>query len=236
VPDDHPRDGGPPPIHVPRQARSRETLTRLLDAAEAVLAEGGLDAATVPAIAKRAGLSVGAVYRRFPDKDGLLRAVYFRMFARVREQNETKTDPELYRGVPLDRVLGGMVRGIVQHYRQNRTLMQAMIQYADTHADAEFRRRAAELNGAALSGMVAIAASKRDEMRHPDPDGALRFALLTVGLVLRGLVLADQAPRGIVLAENVSLEDELTRMVLGYLGVEGGSTSTASLVSEKTLQ
>lgn len=225
---DSEHDAGPPPIHVPRQARSRETLTRLLDAAEAVLAEGGLDAATVPAIAKRAGLSVGAVYRRFPDKDALLRAVYFRMFARMREQNETRTDPELYRAAPLEKVLAGMVRGIVQHYRQNRTLMQAMIQYADTHADAEFRRRAAELNAAALSGLVAIAVSKREEMRHPDPEGALRFALLTVGLVLRGLVLADQAPRGIVLSEDVSVEDELTRMVLGYLGVEGRPVSTAA--------
>lgn len=223
------QDAAPPPIHVPRQARSRETLTRLLNAAEAVLAEGGLEAATVPAIAARAGLSVGAVYRRFPDKDALLRAVYFRMFARIREQNEARLDPELYRSAPLERVLAGIVQGIVQHYRQNRTLMQAMVQYADTHADPEFRRRATELNAAALSGLVAIAASKRDEMRHPDPEGAVRFALLTVGLVLRGVVLADQAPRGILLPEDVSLEDELTRMVLGYLGVEGGSGSGRGL-------
>ncbi|HEX8243985.1 MAG TPA: helix-turn-helix domain-containing protein [Longimicrobium sp.] len=209
----------PPPIHVPRQARSRETLTRLLDAAEAVLAEGGLEAATVPAIAHRAGLSVGAVYRRFPDKDALLRAVYFRMFARMQEQNATRTDPELFRDAPLARVLGGIVRGIVQHYRQNRTLMQAVTQYADTHADAEFRRRAAELNGAALAGLAAIASAKRDEMRHPDPEGATRFALLTVGLVLRGVVLSDQVPPGFLLGEDVSVEEELTRMVLGYLGV-----------------
>src|SRR6185312_6977430 len=43
----------------PQQARSRVTLTRLLDATEALLDEGGLDAATVPAIAARAGVSVG---------------------------------------------------------------------------------------------------------------------------------------------------------------------------------
>src|SRR6185369_480768 len=106
--------GNGPPIHPPRQARSRETLARLLDAAQAVLAEGGLEAATVPAIAKRAGLSVGAVYRRFPDKDALLRAVYVRLFGRAREQNAARLDPELYRGMALETVLGAMVRGIVQ--------------------------------------------------------------------------------------------------------------------------
>jgi AcrR family transcriptional regulator len=52
-----------------KQARSRLTLHRLLSAAEALLEHGGLEAATVPAIAETAGVSVGVVYRRFPDKD-----------------------------------------------------------------------------------------------------------------------------------------------------------------------
>ncbi|MFL5385458.1 MAG: TetR/AcrR family transcriptional regulator [Longimicrobiaceae bacterium] len=212
-----------PPTHPPRQERSRETLARLLDAAEAVLAEGGLEAATVPAIAKRAGLSVGAVYRRFPDKDALLRAVYFRMIARARERNAANMNPELYAAMPLETVLRAMVRGIVQHYRENRTLLQAMHQYAETHGDAEFRRRAAGLNDDALAQLAALVSARRDEIRHPDPDAAVRFALLMVGLVLRGVLLRTQSLPGAFLRDDVSLEEELTRMVLGYLGVEGGS-------------
>ena len=210
-----------PPIHPPRQERSRETLTRLLDAAQAVLAEGGLEAATVPAIAGRAGLSVGTVYRRFPDKDALLRAVYFRLFGRAREQNAARLDPVLYRGVALETVLGAMVRGMVHYYQENRTLLRAMQTYAESHADAEFRRRAAELNDDALTQLAALVASDRAAIRHPDPDAAVRFALLTVGLVLRGVVLREQRLPGLFLRDDVSLEEELTRMVLGYLGVEG---------------
>ena len=60
----------------PKQERSLQTLNRLLDAAENVLEEEGLDAATVPKIARRAGVSVGVVYRRFPNKDALIRGVY----------------------------------------------------------------------------------------------------------------------------------------------------------------
>jgi AcrR family transcriptional regulator len=207
-------------MHLPRQSRSRETLTRLLDAAEAVLGEGGLEAATVPAIARHAGLSVGAVYRRFSDKDALLRAVYFRLFGRAREQNAAMLNPELYRGVALETVLAAMVRGMVQYYREHRTLLQAMQTYAESHADAEFRRRAAELNDDALTQFAALAGSKREEVRHPDPDAAVRFALLTVGLVLRGVVLREQRLPGLFLRDDVSVEEELTRMVLGYLGVE----------------
>src|SRR3954468_14366097 len=71
----------------PKQQRSLETLNRLLDAAERVLEEEGLDAATVPVIAKRAGVSVGVVYRRFPNKDALIRGVYERFLWRINEQN-----------------------------------------------------------------------------------------------------------------------------------------------------
>jgi AcrR family transcriptional regulator len=166
-------------------------------------------------------VSVGAVYRRFPDKDALLRAAYFRLFERLREQNAARLDPALYAGVRLEPVLVAIVRGMVQHYREKRTLLQAMQTYAETHADAEFRRRAAELNDDALAQLAAIAMAKRAEIRHPDPDAAVRFALLTVGLVLRGVVLREQRPAGLFLRDGVSLEDELTRMVLGYLGVEG---------------
>ena len=218
------------PTHLPRQARSRETLTRLLDAAQAVLAEGGLEAATVPAIARRAGLSVGAVYRRFPDKDALLRAVYLRLFGRAREQNAARLDPELYRGMSLETVLGGMVRGMVQYYRANRTLLRAMQTYAESHADAEFRRRAAELNDDALTQLAALATTLSGEIRHPDPDAAVRFALLTVGLVLRGVVLREERLPGLFLRDDVSVEEELTRMVLGYLGVEGESKPATGLV------
>jgi AcrR family transcriptional regulator len=210
----------PTSARPPRQERSRETLTRLLDATEGVLAEGGLEAATVPAIARRAGLSVGTVYRRFPDKDALLRAVYFRLFERAREQNAARLDPALYRGLELETVLGAMVRGMVHYYRERRTLLQAMHRYAESHADPEFRRRAAQLNDDALTGLATLVAANREAIRHPDPDAAVRFALLTLGLVLRGVVLREGRLPGLFLREDVSVEEELTRMVLGYLGVQ----------------
>ena len=57
----------------PQQSRSRETLDRILDAAEQVLAEKAFGEATLAEIMDRAGVTVGAFYRRFPDKNALLR-------------------------------------------------------------------------------------------------------------------------------------------------------------------
>src|SRR5580692_92355 len=65
------------PVH---QARSRDSLSRLLKATVEVLDEDGIEGATIPRIAARAGVSPGTVYRRFPDKDALLREVCIRAF------------------------------------------------------------------------------------------------------------------------------------------------------------
>jgi AcrR family transcriptional regulator len=58
-----------------QQARSRLTQQRILEAGTALLEEGGTEALTVAAVATRAGVSVGSVYRRFGDKDRLFAAL-----------------------------------------------------------------------------------------------------------------------------------------------------------------
>jgi AcrR family transcriptional regulator len=63
----------PPPR--PRQARSVETRTRLLAAARAIVAESGIEGASVDAIAERAERTSGSLYGQFGSKDGLLVAL-----------------------------------------------------------------------------------------------------------------------------------------------------------------
>src|SRR6266581_5741534 len=95
-----------------KQARSRLTVHRLLSAAEALLEHGGLDAATVPAIAEAAGVSVGVVYRRFPDKDALLRAVYERFFKTMGDQNNLRLQSVAALGLPFEALARGIVTGM----------------------------------------------------------------------------------------------------------------------------
>lgn len=60
---------------TPVQRRGEEQLRRLVDAAAEVIAESGAETLTTSLVAKRAGVSVGLVYRYFKDKDALLVAV-----------------------------------------------------------------------------------------------------------------------------------------------------------------
>src|SRR5215469_13081258 len=63
-----------PPSPPERQPRSFLTERRLIAAVFDLMLEGGLSACTAPAIAKRAGVAVGTIYRRYPDKDALMAA------------------------------------------------------------------------------------------------------------------------------------------------------------------
>jgi AcrR family transcriptional regulator len=72
-----------PSRRVPTQARSKERVERILDAAAHVFAEAGFEASTTEAIAARAETSIGSVYQFFPNKDALFGAISARYFARV---------------------------------------------------------------------------------------------------------------------------------------------------------
>jgi AcrR family transcriptional regulator len=65
----------PPLRNVPTQARSRERLRRVLDAADEVLAQDGAAAFTTNRIAQSAGVPVGSVYHYFPDKEAIVQAL-----------------------------------------------------------------------------------------------------------------------------------------------------------------
>ena len=62
-----------------RQARSQLTDQRLIEATLSLMREGGLAACSAPEIARRAGVAVGTIYRRFADKDELVGAAILDM-------------------------------------------------------------------------------------------------------------------------------------------------------------
>src|SRR3979411_1311747 len=71
--------------------RNRE---RVLEAAKAVVRAGGSDA-SLEAVAKRAGVGIGTLYRHFPTREALFEAVYRREVDQLSELAEQlKNAPE----------------------------------------------------------------------------------------------------------------------------------------------
>ena len=200
----------------PKQERSRHTLHRLLAATEALLEHGGLEAATVPAIAKAAGLSVGVVYRRFPDKDRLLREVYIRFFETTFAQNRVQIQIVSDKRLSVQELARAMIRGMAAGFRRRRGLLRALILYARTHEDPDFRRRAHALDRATMNSVAALLLSHRHEIKHPDPEMAIEFGLLAVASVLQNAILEEESVQGLKMPEK--LDEELVRLFFRYLG------------------
>lgn len=72
----------PVPVKPPVQYRGVVTRAKLLAAVVGLLGEAGLAGATTAAVAQRAGISHGAVFRHFPTKPDLLAAAVEDQLAR----------------------------------------------------------------------------------------------------------------------------------------------------------
>src|SRR5215471_17473014 len=88
-------------VRPPQQARSQLTLSRILDAAEAILGEKSWEDASVAEIARRAGSSVGAFYTRFPDKDSLLAALHQRFIEEAWATSQAALDDKRWAGAAI---------------------------------------------------------------------------------------------------------------------------------------
>lgn len=93
--------------HAPVQARGARRLDALLDAAEAIIVEGGFESLTLTAVAERSGSSIGSLYRFFSKKEQLLEAIALRL------GDASDSSPAVIPPAPIDRLsLDDFVRWI----------------------------------------------------------------------------------------------------------------------------
>jgi AcrR family transcriptional regulator len=211
------------------QERSRETLQKLLAACTEVLEKDGLEGATIPRIAKKAGVAAGSVYRRFPDKDALLQETFAQLVEQAHTANRAKLNPVAIPAVSLKPLARSVVRGIVTGFRQHPGLLRSLIRYLHQNPNAAFKRHMDQMQRETFEQLCVLLLRYRDEIGHPDPDFAVRFGLLTVVSTAQNVVVlgADE----IIDTEKVSprLEEQLTRAFLAYLQVENATADAIKL-------
>lgn len=72
------------PTRAPRQQRSRERVSQILDAAKALIAERGSAGLKIQDIADRAGVTAGSIYQYFPNKAAIIQELGLNYMAEVR--------------------------------------------------------------------------------------------------------------------------------------------------------
>jgi AcrR family transcriptional regulator len=93
-------------------------VEEILDAAAAVIAEVGVEAATTNAIAERAGSSVGSLYHFFPNKDAIVLGLASRYEAEIRELNRASMPVEAAK-LPIPLMVEGIVTPLARFMERN---------------------------------------------------------------------------------------------------------------------
>ena len=205
---------------APQQARSRESLRKLLKAAAEVLGQHGVEGATIPRIAAHAGLTPGAVYRRFKDKDALLEAVVLRMVERQDERLRLGIAPAAASQIPLAVFAEQFIGSLVVSYRANAPLLRAIRHFVQGKIHTPFERKAVRHEMRAFEWMVDLFLSHGPEINHPEPRLAVSMGLLMVASTLMETVVlpTDLGPmKAFMPKDDRGLTRELTRAFLSYL-------------------
>src|SRR5215213_6468815 len=103
---------------VPQQARSRALIQRVLDAAEDLLADEGVEALTTTRIAAEADVAVGSLYQYFPDKGAIVDALagrYLEEFEGLMAALAARAAAERWQG---DELVDRLIDAYADRYRR----------------------------------------------------------------------------------------------------------------------
>lgn len=204
-------------VSRPKQARSEQTLYRLLDAAEELIQEKGLADVSIPEIVRRAGSSVGGFYARFKDKNELLRALEERFLQRLDEQVVELADPGHWQRATTAEIVASCINELVSTYRAEHNMISAFLVRAA--ADVEIRKEGMRFRQRVESRISELLLTRRDEISHPQPEVAIDLAVqLAFGLMLQNVIFGDLRAGDRVL-DDAMIETELTRNFLAYVGI-----------------
>lgn len=194
------------PLRIPKQARARERVARILDAARQELEARPAGEITMEAIASRAGVPVGSLYHYFESKTALLTSVA----AMVMDEADARVARELmaYTELPwreaVDRAAEAVL-GLIRDRPHYRRVLESV------RFTGEFQAVTAASNERVASWMSLHPAFARAGIGR---DKALE--------ICRVVVTACNALQDRALSGDGTLGegwiDETKRLILGYLG------------------
>jgi AcrR family transcriptional regulator len=152
----------------------------IVAAARQIASEGGMGAVQIAAVAARAGIAAGTVYRYFPGKTDLVAALLTELadseIGALRQAAGRAPGP-------LSALSAAIMTFAARALRQRRLIFAAIAEPVDAELDSAriaFRRSLAAEFAARIASAIA-------ENRLPEQDPALAAAALT-GLLIEGLV------------------------------------------------
>jgi AcrR family transcriptional regulator len=173
----------------------------------------------VAEIARKARVSVGGFYARFPSKAALLQYFDAAIVEGILARADRELDPERLAAADARAVVTAYVRLAVRTFRRHRVVLQQVALRSRTSADAAFQERVRAANAFLHGRFRLLLEQRRGEIGHPDPRAAIDLGLTFVSGAMREYVLfaefrPDFAPLG-----DARLVRELADAFCAYLRI-----------------
>ena len=190
---------------TPQQARSRDTVRVILDAATRVLSRQGYDQASTNRIAEVAGVSIGSLYQFFPNKESIFAALRERYYEELAAVFEAEA-PRLRNLAGRESLRLGLEL-VLRARRQNPALQRALDQELpfSVSTDQSLDRLGCGLALERLSGLPAA-------VRPPNLEMAARMSVTIVDSITR--MACVQYPEYL---ESEEFLDEATELVWRFV-------------------
>lgn len=190
---------------LPKRRNARETVDAIFEATARILQKDGLAALNTNRIAEVAGVSIGALYGYFANKDAILLAMARRELDALRDRVAAalvEGDPDVH---PARRAIRALIRGYNVRNRARRILMETLFSRGGTEDMARPVSEIARLIAASGANLYPEGAAA------PTPV-ALFVLTQAVDSVVRTATY-ENAP----FLMSQEFEDELFWMISGYL-------------------
>ncbi len=200
-----------------QQTRGERTQSALLDAAEELIVEKGIEGASISDIAKRAGSSVGSLYHHFKDKKALLYAVFNRMTQAIIDQNQQAADPTRWQGASVSDLLEGYLDFRLRQSSAGGLSKRATaLVMAD---DPELKEHMADIKRDGNLALKELIMARCNEINHTDPDFAVGFVIDQISTMLYARSDPYQKRSALTNSDDETFKREALRFASGVLGL-----------------
>jgi AcrR family transcriptional regulator len=206
-------------IQQPQQARSRETMGQILDAASQILETRTFEELTIAEVVQQAGTSVGAFYGRFTDKEGLLQALDERFFQEFEADISAMLTPSHWVGKSMASIIEDVTRLLVHTYSKDKGVLRSLNLMARLKGDARFKKREHHAWNELFPRLQETLLTHQEEMTHPNPRLATRLGFQQLFFTMREILLWEPLREDVPYNHEILIA-ELTHAYLAYLGVQ----------------
>ncbi len=188
-------------MQTPSQEPKRSTRDSLRDAAIRLGVREGIDGASIRTIAREVGITEGAVYKHFANKDDLIRVAYSSVVEEMARDKEVLVKTDL----PFEHAVRGWVKLTYQYFDENTEAFSYVLLMP--HRMAETLGEVYTKQGRLFRSFI-VRSMQNNQIRTMNPD--LGVALFT-GLVLNIPRLINE---GSLEGPAVSYADEIADAVI----------------------